>query len=79
MERYLLAFEGQWRVITEAEQANREDGQEPFDACDLCHSRGSMNRLMDRISNRSRTRRAEFTHFKPYLCDPHAHELGILW
>ena len=79
MERYLLVFEGHWRVITEAEQPDRENGGEPFFACDLCHSCGSMNRLMDRISNKSHARKAEFTRFEPYLCDPHARELGILW
>ena len=79
MERYLLTFNGQWRVITEAEQADRENGGRPFFGCDLCHSHGSMVRLMDRIGNNNEKREAEFTRFEPYLCDPHARELGILW
>ena len=79
MERYLLAFEGRWRVITEADQAEREDKEEPLFACDLCYSRGSMDRLMDRIKNHSEVIEDEFTRFEPYLCNPHARDLGILW
>ena len=78
MERYLLAFNGQWRVINKAELGG-QDGREPLFACDLCHSRGSMIRLMDRIGNNNVGREAEFTRFEPYLCDPHARDLGILW
>ena len=78
MECYLRAFKGQWRVITEAVPVYDGD-YEPHFACDLCHSRGSMPSLMDRIGNRDPMRESEFTHFEPYLCDPHARELGLVW
>ena len=76
MERYLLVFEGHWRVITKADQAT--DNRISF-KCDLCYSCGSMDRLMARIGNNNKKITAEFTSFEPYLCDPHARELGVLW
>ena len=73
MVRYLSAFGGQWRVITEADQ----ERELPSYCCDLCYSDGDMARLRERIVDTSG--RKEFVHFEPYLCDDHAHELGVLW
>lgn len=73
MLRYLTAFNGHWRVITEAEQAR----EVPNHQCDLCYSDGDMARLRERIVDGGG--RKEFIQFEPYLCDDHAHELGVLW
>ena len=79
MERYLLVFGGHWRTILEEDiDVVDEDDGSVFE-CDLCHSDGEMALLTDRIGNRDSTRKSEFTHFEPYLCDSHARELGLLW
>ena len=73
MTQYLSAFNGQWRVITEADQR----GPEPHLQCDLCFSDGNVALLSARIVSSGVP--GKFIQFEPYLCDEHAQELGVLW